>query len=281
MSSMQSLTRCSFSERTVRPCRARFGPIVATPHNDNVNDAQPLELADAYSELHNLILDGPDVTDFLRQLAALAAAIVPGTHCGVTLRRDNQVASVASSDEVALRMDELQYIGGFGPCLEALQTGVRVDVPDMSAETRWGGYASYALANGIQSSFSLPLSMDGETRGAINLFSARVRGFSESDVERTQAFADQAATSLTLLLRQADTAWLDQQLREALATRAVIDQALGILMGARKITSREAFEHLRQASQSTNRRLSDIATDVITTMTGHPPEPARPLTHRD
>lgn len=251
------------------------------PRDEDRTAAQPLELADAYAELQNLILDQRDVTEFLHELAMLAAAIVPGSHCGVTLRRGSQLASVANSDEIALRMDELQYLGGLGPCLHALEYDERVDVPDMSSETRWGGYAAYALANGIQSSFSLPLRLDGSIRGAVNLFSPRIDGFSETDIQRAQAFTDQAATSLTLLLRQADTVRLDHQMREALNTRAVIDQALGILMGARKISSREAFEHLRQASQSSNRRLSDLAAELITTMTGHPPEPPRPLTHRD
>lgn len=251
------------------------------PRDERRTDAEPLDLARAYAELQNLILDQRDVTDFLHQLASLAATIVPGTHCGVTLRRDSQVATVASSDEIALRMDELQYLDGSGPCLHAMEFEERVDVPDMTAETRWGDYAAYALANGIQSSLSLPLRLDGSTRGAVNLFSPNVRGFSEAAVERAQAFTDQASNSLTLLLRQAGTVRLDLQLREALNTRALIDQALGILMGARKITSREAFEHLRQASQSANRRLTDIATELITTTTGHPPEPPRPITYRD
>jgi hypothetical protein len=248
---------------------------------DDSSDAQAMELADAYAELQNLILDQRDITDFLHELAVLAAAIVPGTHCGVTLSRNGQVASVASSDEVAIRMDELQYLGGVGPCLQAMQDDIRVDVPDMSTETRWGSYATYALANGIQSSFSLPLKLDGTTRGAVNLFSSSASAFSEAAIQRAQAFTDQAATSLTLLLRQADTVRLDEQIREALNTRAIIDQALGILMGARRISARTAFEHLRQASQTSNRRLTDIAAELITTMTGHPPEPPRPLTHRE
>ena len=251
------------------------------PRDDGPADVQPMDLAEAYAELQNLILDERDVTDFLDQLATLAAAIVPGTHCGVTLRRGDQIASVASSDEVALRMDELQNLGGLGPCLQALEDGTPVHVPDLSTEDRWGAYASYAIANGIHSSFSLPLVLDGSPRGAVNLFSSQPQGFSEEAVERVQAFTDQAGTSLTLLLRQADTVRLDRQLREALATRAVIDQALGILMLARKISSRAAFEHLRQASQTSNRRLSDLAGELITTMTGHPPEPPRPLTNRE
>lgn len=238
---------------------------------------RPLDLAAAYAELQNLILDGPDVTDFLHQLAVLAASIVPATHCGITLNRDGQTSTVVSSDEVAMRMDEVQYTRGRGPCLEAMATGVRIDVPDMERETRWGDYADHAVANGILSVVSVPLTVDGDTVAALNLFATAADTFTDHDVARAEAFTGQAATALTILLRHARRTVLDDELREALATRAVIDQALGILMVTRRISSHEAFEVLRHASQTTNRKVSVIAAELIETMTGHPPQPPRPL----
>lgn len=241
---------------------------------------EPLDLAAAYAELQNLILDGPDVTDFLHQLTVLASAIVPATHCGITLRRDGQMATVASSDAVAMRMDEIQYIRGRGPCLEAIHQGTRIEVPDMSTESRWGDYPGYALSNGIHSVFSLPLTVDDHVRGALNLFATTRHAFTDADITRAETFTHQAATALTILLRHASHTVLDDELREALATRAVIDQALGILMVTRKISAHEAFEILRHTSQTTNRKVSAIAAELIETMTGHPPEPPRPLTQR-
>lgn len=241
---------------------------------------EPLDLAAAYAELQNLILDGPDVTDFLHQLAVLASAIVPATHCGITLRRDGEIATVVSSDEVATRMDEIQYIRGRGPCLEAIHQGIRIEVPDMATENRWGDYPGYALANGIHSVFSLPLTLDGHAMGALNLFATTPRAFTDRDIARAEAFTAQAATALTILLRHSRHTDLDDELREALASRAVIDQALGILMVTRKISAREAFGILRHTSQNTNRKVSALAAELIETMTGHPPEPPRPLTQR-
>jgi GAF domain-containing protein len=249
-------------------------------HATTPGSQDPLELAEAYAELQNLILDGPDVTDFLRQLTTLASAIVPGTHCGITLRRDGQVATVVSSDDVASRMDELQYIRGRGPCLTAIHESARVEVPDVEKETRWGDYAEQALANGIRSVFSLPLTLNGETLGALNLFAVTPHAFTANDISRAEAFTAQAATALTILLRHAQHTVLDEELREALATRALIDQALGILMVTHKVTAHQAFELLRQTSQTTNRKVSVIAAELIESATGHPPEPPRPLTQR-
>jgi GAF domain-containing protein len=252
------------------------------PHTDGPpsGDSEPLDLAAAYAELQNLILDGPDVTSFLQDLAVLAAAIVPGTHCGITLRRDGQIASVAGNDEIARRMDEIQYLQGRGPCLEALGTSRRVDVPQYRRRGTVGCLPGPRLANGVQSAVSLPIVIDGASVGALNLFGASVGAFDESAVARAQDFTDQAATAITILLRQASRITLDAQLRDALVSRAVIDQALGILMHAHKIGSHEAFEILRHASQTRNRKLSVIAAEIIETMTGHPPEPPRPLTDR-
>ena len=247
---------------------------------DDSAQTEPLGLADAYAELQHLILDRPDVTDFLHQLATLASAIVPGSHCGITLRRDHEVATVASSDAVAMHMDEIQYFGGHGPCLESMRRGQRVDVPDMAVENRWGDHSARGLAHGVRSAFSLPLNLDGATVGAVNLFGATPHAFTEPDIARTQAFTTQAATALSILLRNARHTALDDQLQEALTTRAVIDQALGILMVTRKISARDAFDILRHTSQTTNRKVSEIAVELIETMTGHPPDPPRPLTQR-
>jgi transcriptional regulator with GAF, ATPase, and Fis domain len=234
----------------------------------------PHDLASSSAELQNRLLDRPEVTEFLQTLAVLSAALVPGTHCGITLRRDDQVATVASSGPVARRMNEVHDASGGGPCLEAIRTSHRVDVPDTSTESRWDAYGSLAMATGIQSVVSLPISVDGLCLGALNLFASSARAFDEADVARAQVFTAQASLSLTLLLAQARRIAHDVPLREALATTAThLGQALGIVMHAQKIGSHEALEFLRQASRSNNRKLSDVAAEIIQTMTGHPPEP--------
>lgn len=241
---------------------------------------ESLELAAAYAELQHLVLDDPDITGFLDQLAALASAIVSGTHCGITLRRDGEIATVVGSDEVAMRMDEIQYLRGVGPCLAALDEGARIEIADMETETRWGDYADRAIANGIYSAVSLPLTLDGGVVGALNLFAETRHAFTDDDIARASAFAQQAGTALTILVRHARHTVLDDQLRDALVTRAVIDQALGILMVTRKVGAHEAFEILRHASQTTNRKVSAIAAELIESVTGHLPEAPRPLTWR-
>jgi GAF domain-containing protein len=248
--------------------------------NDEPEVLPALDLADAYSELQNLLLDGPDVAGFLQQLATLSAALIPRTSCGVTMRSNHQVATVASSDEFAMQLDEIRYGHGEGPCLQAMRTRERVQVTDLAAENRWGGYRLHALAAGLRSSVSLPLTIDSAKRGALNLYSRAPDNFDQPDIQRAESFALQAVTALTLLLRYAKQATIEDQLLEALATRTIIDQALGIVMGQRQIGAAAAFGILRKTSQTGNRKLSVVAAEIIETATGRPPVAPRPFIDR-
>jgi AmiR/NasT family two-component response regulator len=67
------------------------------------------------------------------------------------------------------------------------------------------------------------------------------------------------------------------QLEEALNSRSVIDQALGILIGRHHLTASEAFDLLRRQSQNNNRKLRDVATDLVTQASGDSPDPGRPF----
>lgn len=85
---------------------------------------------------------------------------------------------------------------------------------------------------------------------------------------------EEEVTKLVISLRDRDQE-LAEQLQQALSSRSIIDQAIGVLMAQERCDAREAFELLRQHSQNNNRKLRDVAADVITRLTGHPPETTR------
>jgi transcriptional regulator with GAF, ATPase, and Fis domain len=183
-----------------------------------------LDLTAADSELHEVLADRPDVTGFLQQLAALCAALVPRASCAVTMRRGRQAATVASSDEFAWQVGEIQYGRGQGPCLQALRTGARVEVRDLATDDRWGEYRLHALAAGVRSCVSLPLTVKDATIGAVSLYSRTRDSFGKKDVRRAEALTLQAATALTLLLRPCgdDVKELRRKLDEAQETLRTI-----------------------------------------------------------
>jgi GAF domain-containing protein len=128
------------------------------------DDAVPNDEAQVdQAALQELILSTEGMTDFLDELVQLAAA--GHGSCAITVRLDDKTRTVANSDELAARGDEIQYARDAGPCLEAMRTGALVEVPDLATDDRWGSYRSYALAQGIRSMLSTQLGVDGQIFG--------------------------------------------------------------------------------------------------------------------
>lgn len=228
-------------------------------------------------ELFSLLIGTRSVEAFLTDLAGVAARTL-AVSCGLTLRRDRSPLTVVSSDDRAAAVDEVQYGLGQGPCLQTLSTGEVVSVPDLLSEQRWDGYSAHALAHGVRSSLSLPMTAGEQIGGAMNLYSTAPRAFDDPFVTaRATAFAAQGAAVLTVALQQAQQAELTAQLREALSSRSVIDQAIGIVMGQQRCDADTAFSILRKASQGRNRKLRDIAADIVTSVGGTAATPALEL----
>jgi GAF domain-containing protein len=239
---------------------------------DSNDRRDPVAFHDALGELHSLVLSVPEVESFLHDVAGLAAAAF-GEHVavGITTRYDSNPVTMAASDGRAAIVDEGQYGAGHGPCIEAMQTGRVVDVPDQEADRRWGCYRQAALEMGVRCSLSLPLFVGTESVGALNLYGFGGPGGFDGEARlRAEVFAGQASTALTLALRFNDHAERSRQLVEALHARSVIDQAVGILMAQQSCDGRTAFALLRARSQSANRKLRQVAIDVIERATGLP-----------
>jgi GAF domain-containing protein len=226
----------------------------------------------AATELQELLLATEGITGFLDQLAALVVTLLPDDlSCGITLRRHHGTMTVASSDTRASQVDEIQYGYGYGPCLRSLHTGEVVVVDDLAIDDRWGAYQMPALGHGVRSSLSLPLRTNGEAIGALNIYASTPHVFGPHEQLAAGRLADEASRALALAVRIADRTEMSEHLQAALASRAVIDQALGIIMGQKRCTADEAFDLLRTISQNRNIKLHDIAAEMIRAVSGRPP----------
>ncbi len=239
------------------------------------------DLAVTYRELQTLLITTSELDAFLTELAVLAVAVIaPITSCGITLRRGGQPMTVTSSDPLAAGLDELQYGRGVGPCLQALHTGEIVTVTDLAAEQRWEDYPAHALRCGVSASLSVPLVAAGESVGAMNLYAVAAHEFTAAEIAQAQAFAAQASGALTLAQRHETQLRVNTQLEKALASRSVIDQAMGVLMGTRLISATQAFDSLRAQSQHRNVKLHTVAVELVETLTHHAVQPAPEFTQR-
>jgi GAF domain-containing protein len=147
----------------------------------------------------------------------------------------------------------------------------------MRAEVRWPSYVVRAIEVGVRSSLSLPLQVGDEVIGALNLYSRQPEAFDERLRQNLGIFVTQAAAALTMVLRQARQDQVSAQLEQALASRTTIDQAIGVLMAQQRCTADEAFALLRAHSQRNNRKIRDIAADIVERVAGAPPTDGAPF----
>lgn len=248
--------------------------------NDNPTQPSPEANSDnedisaGITELHNVLLDSESIDKFVQELAVQAARLVAGSlSCGITLRRGTQTTTVACSDDLASDVNHMQYDLLEGPILTAIEDRCEVRVDDMAAELRWPRFASAAAECGVRSCLSLPLIAQDETVGVLTLYALTPEAFGEDETRRAEKFAEPAAGAMALGLRLVTYADLIDQLRTSLASRAVIDQAVGVIMGQERCTQHKAFAALRTASQNRNVKLRDIAREVVANASGEPPQP--------
>lgn len=218
----------------------------------------------AVRELAGLLLSEETLSTTLDRVVSLAVASVPGCDgAGVSLVSGDSVRTVAASEEMVHRADAAQYVLGEGPCLEAIRTGRPSRVDEIATERRWPRWCAAARDAGLAGAAGFPLSVGDHCVGAMNLY-CRAPGCMTDDVMALGGqLAEQAAVALanTQLYEQART--LTEQLEEALRSRAVIDQAKGVLMARESCSPDDAFDMLRRASQRSNRKLRDLAAEVV------------------
>jgi len=235
-------------------------------------------------ELQDALLSTKSVEQFLHEMAVLAAGLVGGgLSCGMTMQPNGRPVTVACSDPVAARVDEVQYQLDDGPCLRAMRDGHMVRIEDTArgaeaaGEARWPEFEAQAASHGIRSCLALPLNADGKSVGALNLYARTASAFGAAEARRAENFAENASGALALAIRLATDATLIEQLRSSLTSRTVIDQALGIIMARQECTQARAFDILRSASQNSNVKLRDIAAAIVTSITGEAPQPPPPF----
>jgi GAF domain-containing protein len=220
---------------------------------------------DAAAELAALLLSTESFDELLRGVAELSVRLIKGAStASITLAERGRVITVAAADALASQIDQHQYEQGTGPCLDALRTASVVHVADLRRERHWGEFGTIMLSHGVTGALAVPLMGRDGAAGALNLYSAAGARFDERDQQLARALAAHAAVALTAALRTYDQVSLADNLRVALSSRSVIDQAIGIVMGRERCSADEAFDVLRKVSQQRNTKLRHVATEVVT-----------------
>ena len=179
--------------------------------------------------------------------------------------------TVASSDNRANLVDEVQYGFDDGPCLTSLASGRTILIDNLAEDANWPGYRIAAVGHGVRSSLSIPVSGGGDTLGALNFYASTPYFFGPTERTAAARFATEAGHAVTLSVRLAERAEMTEHLQAALASRAVIDQALGVIMTQQRCSPDEAFDLLRGISQNRNVKVREVAVEIVTAVSGRLP----------
>ncbi len=232
--------------------------------------SHPQEVADVVATLSWSVTSPDGLLEYLQRTVDLAVCVVPGAvSAGVTAEVAGKPDTTARSGPLTERIDAHQYAAGAGPCLHALATGQIVSAGVAASRAQWPEFAAAAHADGITSFLAAPLTPDANAHiGVLNLYGTATHRFEPSDVGLTLLITDQVDRAVADFTRLDTAQHLATGLRTALSTRAVIEQAKGILMAVHHITDDAAFQMLSAESQRTNRKVHDLAAAFVADHTG-------------
>jgi len=223
-------------------------------------------LADEFGQLAVSLADGADQPFTQQRLVEFAVRGIPGAeHASMTVVDGSRSPrTTAQSDDLPYQWDQLQYQYGEGPCLEAAVTNGFELVSDLRTENRWPLFARAIVdQTPVRSMLSFRLFLTEQNRAALNLYATQPGAFTEQSTATGSMFAAYASMAMIAVARN-DTA---NHLTRALESNREIGVAMGILMANGKLTSQQAFDQLRTASQNLNRKLHAIAAEVAATGT--------------
>jgi ANTAR domain/GAF domain len=220
--------------------------------------------ASTMTALLGIRLDHGPLEDVLQRLVDIAKDALPGAdELSTTLVRGEKAWTAAYTGRLALDADELQYERGYGPCMDAGRTGTVLLVDDMREETRWPDYAAHVVGHGVLSSLSVPLPIQTDVIGALNCYSRTPSAFPPEAIEVAEEVAGHVAVAVGNAVVYSNATTLVNQMRTAMASRSVIDQAMGIVMAQNRCDPDTAFAILTRASQNRNVKLRDLARSTV------------------
>ncbi len=226
--------------------------------------AEDADLRQALAALSTMATGHLSLPAVLTRVAELAVRAIPGADgAGLTLLRKGRADTLVFTAAFVKEVDDIQYGIGEGPCVTAATNGVTVRSGSLGTDGSWPEFGPRVSHLGVHSALSLPLVGPDGVLGAMNVYAHARDAFDDRAAELGELYAVPAAISVQNAQILAQALELAGQLEKAMATRSVIDHAMGLLMGRTGCTPAEAFTKLRTISQHENRKLPVVAQQVL------------------
>ncbi|HEY2042114.1 MAG TPA: GAF and ANTAR domain-containing protein [Jatrophihabitans sp.] len=221
-------------------------------------------IATQFGDLARSMIEQHNDEHVITRVVQFAAQGVPGAeHVGLSVVAGEQPPNTfAATSQLPVQIDGLQQIVGEGPCLQALIQSDIARADDLAADQQWPRFAAAAVTEtGIRSMLSMRLYLSGNRRAALSFYATKPHAFDDVSIATAAIFAAYASLIQLNVLHQ-DKA---MHLERALESNREIGTAIGILMARKLLTSEQAFDQLRVASQNLHRKLRDVADEVKNT----------------
>ena len=221
-------------------------------------------LAATFVELADTLVSDFDVVDVLSVLTERCVDVLDVDAAGLMLvAPSGELRVMASSSEATRLLELFEVQSRSGPCVDCFRQGIPVSHDDLTKGSPWPEFEVRSVQAGFRSVQALPMRLRTTIIGALNLFHIEPGPMRDFDVRAAQSLAD-IATIATLQHRALrEMQEVNEQLSEALHSRVVIEQAKGMIAERGSLDMDQAFAQLRNHARATNRRLTDLARDVI------------------
>jgi GAF domain-containing protein len=211
------------------------------------------------------------VEDAFREVVHTTHAMFDVDGAGLMLvDADQHLRSVAASDTRFAYLEDLQAQHGEGPCIDAFDQKELVGAVDLESERRWPAFSEAAVAREVRAVLASPLPYNQDAVGVVAVLSEQRRPWSPEGELALLAFTDLAALLIATMMAGEQQSEVAAQLRSALDSRQVIEQAKGVMMGREGVSARAAYEQLRARARAERRKLSAVCADVVASATRQP-----------
>src|SRR4051794_34364915 len=224
-------------------------------------------------QLQSILVGAENAVEFLSGLSKLAAAAVSeaaddDVECAVTIKVRRRPTTAAGSSKRAVELDQMEQAIGDGPCIAALRQMSPVVIDDVTTDLRFPELNRKFAETGVYSSLGVPLEISGEASAALNFFASKPQAFTPNVYDKAAGFAAAAHNTLHLSVRIDTARNRAEDLEAAMQSRTAINLACGVIMAQNRCSQAEAMEILTKVSSHRNRKLRDVATDLIEQLPG-------------
>jgi GAF domain-containing protein len=220
---------------------------------------------------------GEGLMDALQEVLVAACQLFSASGAGFMMLDDSEMlCSVAATDEPGRVLEECQEQVGHGPCVDSVAFDRITATADIAVDDRWPELIPEVPEAGVRAVLGVPIRVDGVAVGSLNVYCDEAHEWDQSDSSALESYGLLVAGLLRTALQSRERERLAEQLQHALDNRVVIERAVGVVMGRERVDAVTAFNQLRGHARSSERKVADVAAELLDETARGRPQPGNP-----